>query len=125
MIDGQFDKNTGAITLRASFPNPQGLLRSGNTGRVRLSMPHDGAIMVPASATVEMQDKVFVYALGDSNKVAKKPITIIGKNGTNYLVQDGVKPGDRIVFTGLDHLQDGAVIQPVDPKKNEQLSMKQ
>ena len=125
MIDGQFDKNTGAITLRASFPNPQGLLRSGNTGRVRMSMAHDGAIMVPASATIEMQDKVFVYAVGDSNKVARQPITIIGKNGTNYLIKDGVKPGDRIVFTGLDRLQDGAVIQPVDPKKNEQLSLKQ
>lgn len=124
MVDGQFDKNTGAITLRASFPNPQGLLRSGNTGRVRMTMPHDGAILVPASATIELQDKVFVYALEDSNKVAKHPIHIVGKSGENYLVEDGVKPGDRIVFNGLDHLQDGAKIQPIAPKKNEQLSMR-
>ena len=79
--------------------------------------------MVPASATVEMQDKVFVYALGDSNKVAKHPITIIGKNGSNYLVQDGVEAGDRIVYNGLDRLQDGAIIEPISPKKNNQLSM--
>ncbi len=124
MVDGQFNKTTGAITLRASFPNPQGLLRSGNTGRVRMAMQHAGAILVPASATMDMQDKVFVYKLGDSNKVTKSPIRIIGKNGPNYLVEDGVKPGDRIVYNGLDHLQDGVVIQPVAPKKNEQLSMR-
>jgi membrane fusion protein (multidrug efflux system) len=124
MVDGQFDKTTGAITLRASFPNPQGLLRSGNTGRIRMEMPHDGAILVPASATVEMQDKIFVYKLGDSNKVAKQPIAVIGKNGQNYLVEDGVQAGDKIVYNGLDHLQDGIVIKPVAPKSNEQLSMR-
>jgi membrane fusion protein (multidrug efflux system) len=112
MIDGQFDKNTGAITLRASFANPQGLLRSGNTGQVRLSLQHKDALIVPQSATVEMQDKVFVFALADSNKVKKQPITIIGKSGDNYIVKDGVKAGDQIVLSGIDHLQEGEVIVP-------------
>ncbi len=123
MVDGQFDKNTGAITLRATFPNAQGMLRTGNTGKVRLSMPHNNVMMVPASATMEVQDKVFVYAVDDSNKVAKQPIKIVGKSGTDYLIQEGVKPGDRIVFSGLDHLQDGVIIKPIAPKT--QLSMKQ
>jgi len=112
MIDGQFDKNTGAITLRASFPNGQGLLRSGNTGKIRLSLLHKNALMVPESATIEMQDKVFVFALADSNKVRKQPITIIGKSGTNYLVKDGLKAGDEVVLSGIDHLQEGTVISP-------------
>jgi len=112
MIDGQFDKNTGAITLRASFPNAQGLLRSGNTGKIRLSLQHKDALMVPQSATVEMQDKVFVFAVADSNKVKKQAITIVGKSGTNYLVSEGVKAGDQIVLSGFDHLQEGTVIQP-------------
>ncbi|MDB5142025.1 MAG: bepF [Mucilaginibacter sp.] len=112
MIDGQFDKNTGAITLRASFANPQGLLRSGNTGKIRLSLQHKDALIVPVSATVEMQDKVFVFAVADSNKVKKQAITIIGKSGNNYLVKDGVKAGDRIVLSGIDHLQEGMVIHP-------------
>ena len=116
MIDGQFDKNTGAITLRATFANAQGLLRSGNTGKVRLSLQHDSAILVPQSATVELQDKVFVYTLAEGNKVKKSPITIIGKSGNNYLIKDGVKAGDRIVFTGLDLLQDGLVITPEKAK---------
>jgi membrane fusion protein (multidrug efflux system) len=112
MIDGQFDKTTGAITLRASFPNAQGLLRSGNTGKVRLSLQHKNALIVPQEATVEMQDKVFVFAVADSNKVKKMPVTIIGKSGNNYLVKDGVKAGDQIVLSGFDHLQEGSVINP-------------
>jgi membrane fusion protein (multidrug efflux system) len=112
MIDGEFDKNTGAITVRASFPNAQGLLRSGNTGKIRLSLTHPDAIVIPQSATVEIQDKVFVFTVGDSDKVGKQPITVIGKTGTDYLVGDGVKPGDRIVFSGIDHLQAGMVIKP-------------
>ncbi|MBC6111907.1 efflux RND transporter periplasmic adaptor subunit [Pedobacter fastidiosus] len=112
MIDGQFDKNTGAITLRASFPNANGVLRSGNTGKIRLSLRHEDAILVPQSATVDMQDKVFVFTVGDSSKVKKQSITIVGKSGENYLVKDGVKAGDQIVLSGIDKLQEGMVIQP-------------
>ncbi len=112
MIDGQFDKNTGAITLRASFANQNGILRSGNTGKIRLGLAHADAILVPQSATVEMQDKVFVYALNKENKVVKQAISIAGKSGTNYLIKDGIQAGDQIVLSGLDHLQDGQLIQP-------------
>jgi len=115
MVDGQFDKNTGAITLRASFPNSEGLIRSGNTGKIRLGLFHEASILVPQSATMEMQDKVFVYALADSNKVTKRPITIVGKSGANYLIKDGLKAGDKIVTNGLDHLQEGMVIIPENP----------
>ncbi|MBD1394824.1 efflux RND transporter periplasmic adaptor subunit [Mucilaginibacter glaciei] len=112
VIDGQFDKTTGAITVRASFANPNGLLRSGNTGKVRLSLQHLNALIVPESATIEMQDKTFVFAVADSNKVKKVPITIVGKSGNNYLVSDGVKAGDQIVLSGIDHLQEGTIIAP-------------
>jgi membrane fusion protein (multidrug efflux system) len=112
MIDGQFDKTTGAITVRASFANAQGLLRSGNTGKIRLSLVHTDALTVPESATIEMQDKIFVFALADSNKVKKVPITIGGKNGTDYIVKDGLKAGDQIVLSGIDHLQEGTKIAP-------------
>lgn len=112
MIDGQFDKNTGAITLRASFPNANSVLRSGNTGKIRLGLQHHDAVLVPQSATVEMQDKVFVFALNNQNKVTKTPITVIGKSGAHYLINEGVKPGDQIVLSGFDRLQDGQVIKP-------------
>jgi len=112
LIDGQFDKNTGAITLRASFPNQNGLLRSGNTGKVKLGLQFDNQMIVPQSATQEMQDKVFVFLVGDHNKIIRQLITISGKSGTNYLVKDGLKAGDRIVYRGYDHLHEGDIIQP-------------
>lgn len=112
MVDGQFDKTTGAITVRATFPNSEGLLRSGNTGKVRLSLKLNDVARVPQEATIEMQDKVFVFAVGDSNKVAKQPIIIIGKSGSDYLVKDGVKNGQQIVLSGIDRLQEGTKIAP-------------
>lgn len=124
MVDGQFDKSTGAITLRATFPNPKGLLRSGNTGRIRLEIEHGDAILVPQSATIEMQDKVFVFTVDKENKVTRSPITIIGKSGTNYLIKDGVKSGDQIVLSGIDKLQEGQQIQPEKAQKIAQLTHK-
>jgi membrane fusion protein (multidrug efflux system) len=118
MVDGQFDKTTGAITVRASFPNKDGLLRSGNTGKIRLGLLHTNALVIPQSATVEIQDKVYVFAVGDSNKIARQPISITGKSGNNYLVKDGIKPGDKIVFSGLDRMQEGMIIIPEKPKNN-------
>ncbi|MEJ2881191.1 efflux RND transporter periplasmic adaptor subunit [Pedobacter sp. GR22-6] len=112
MVDGQFDKQTGSISLRATFPNGQGVLRSGNTGKIRIGVSHTDALVVPQSATIEMQDKIFVFALADSNKVKKLPITILGKSGTNYLIKDGLKTGDQIVLSGIDRLQEGQVIKP-------------
>lgn len=118
MVDGQFDKTTGSITVRANFANKDGLLRSGNTGKIRLGLNHINTLVIPQAATIEIQDKVYVFAVGDSNKVSRQPITIIGKSGNNYLVKDGIKPGDKIVFSGLDHLQEGMTIQPEKPKNS-------
>ncbi|SDL37727.1 efflux RND transporter periplasmic adaptor subunit [Pedobacter antarcticus] len=112
MINGQFDSSTGAITLRAIFPNADGLLRSGNTGKLRLSLQHHDVMIVPQEATVEVQDKVFVYSVGDSNKVSIKPITIICKSGDNYLVRTGVERGEKIILSGFGNLQEGAIINP-------------
>ncbi len=117
MVDGQFDKTTGAITLRAKFPNANGLLRSGNTGKVRISMEHDSTILIPQDATVEIQDKLYVFLVDKKNAVARQPIQISGKSGNNYLVKDGIRIGDRIVLKGFENLPDGAVINPESTKK--------
>ena len=68
--------------------------------------------MVPQQATYELQDRVYVFAVGDSNKVTSKQITIKGKNEGNYIVDKGVSNGDVIVYSGLQRLRDGAVIIP-------------
>lgn len=112
LMEGQFDKNIGAITFRATFPNPDGLLRTGNTGKVRIPQLNSGLLPVPQTSTFEIQDRVFVYAVGDSNKVISKPIHIVRKTTDYYLVDKGVQSGEKIVFAGMDRLQDGAVINP-------------
>ncbi|WP_052496376.1 efflux RND transporter periplasmic adaptor subunit [Pedobacter lusitanus] len=112
MVDGQFDKNTGSIMLRATFPNADGLLRAGNTGKIRIDQLHESSLMVPQASTMELQNKVFVYKLADSNKINRVMIDIAGKSGTDYIIKDGLKAGDKIVFTGLDRLQEGMVINP-------------
>ncbi|SFW17991.1 efflux RND transporter periplasmic adaptor subunit [Chitinophaga sancti] len=111
-MEGQFDKTMGAVSFRASFPNGAGLLRSGNTGKVRIPEQLSAALLVPQEATFELQDKIFVFTVGDSNKVASKPITISGKNGAYYFVEKGLQAGESIVYAGLGRLQDGAVITP-------------
>ncbi|WP_212005736.1 efflux RND transporter periplasmic adaptor subunit [Chitinophaga sp. HK235] len=111
-MEGQFDKTMGAISFRATFPNTTGLLRTGNTGKIRIPEQFSDAVVVPTEATFELQDKVMVFVVADSNKVAGVPITISGKSGNYYFVEKGLKAGQRIVYSGLDRLQDGAVIAP-------------
>jgi membrane fusion protein (multidrug efflux system) len=112
MVDGQFDKQTGAITLRATFPNQKGLLRSGNTGKIRLTSTHEQALSVPQEATMEIQDKIFIYSVSKDNKVSKQPITVMGTSGNSYLVKNGLKAGDRIVLKGFESLKEGEIIAP-------------
>jgi RND family efflux transporter MFP subunit len=112
LMEGQFDRSIGAITFRATFPNTEGLLRSGITGKVRIPQGNIGLIPVPQTSTYEIQDRIFVYIVGDSNKVAGKQIHIVSKTTDYYLVDKGVQAGDKIVFAGMDRLQDGAVISP-------------
>lgn len=112
-ISGDFDASTGSIGLRVAFPNPEGFLRSGNSGTVSLSSSYDNVILVPQSATLELQDKVLVTLLTAGNKVMKQVVTVAGRSGQNYIVSGGLKPGDVIVTAGIEKLQDGMVIKPL------------
>lgn len=118
MVDGQFDKTTGAITLRAKFPNTNGLLRSGNTGKVKISIQHENTIVIPQDATIEIQDKVFVFLVDKKNAVTRQPVVVSGKSGTDYLISEGIASGDRIVLKGFENLPDGATIIPDNAKKS-------
>ncbi|MEO5564992.1 MAG: efflux RND transporter periplasmic adaptor subunit, partial [Chitinophagaceae bacterium] len=111
-ISGQFNNSMGSISFRAAFQNTNGLLRSGSTGKIRIPRLMNAAMVIPQEATFELQDKVFVFVVADSNKVVSTPINIDGTSGNYYLVSKGISPGQKIVFSGLDRLKDGAVIQP-------------
>lgn len=113
-VTGQFNNNTGTISFRTIFKNPAGLLRSGNTGKIRIPRLLTSTLVVPQAATFSLQDKVFVFVLADSNKVIGTPIAIAGSSGNYYLVENSLKPGEKIVFSGIDRLRDGDVIEPFD-----------
>lgn len=116
-VEGQFDKTVGAISFRATFPNPGGVLRSGNTGKIRIPTLFKSALIVPQEATFEIQDKTFVYAVTDSNKIVTKPIVISGRTTNYYYVSGGIAAGDKIVLSSqstmlMGGLRDGMPITP-------------
>jgi membrane fusion protein (multidrug efflux system) len=117
LVEGQFDKTVGAINFRASFPNPSRILRTGNTGKIRLPQMFASVLIVPQEATFEIQDKIFVYAVADSNKIVTKPITVSGRSTNYYYVSDGVTAGEKVVLSSqstllMGGLRDGMPITP-------------
>jgi membrane fusion protein (multidrug efflux system) len=110
---GLIDTKTGSATARASFPNPNGVLRSGATGLVRLPQTLPNSLLVPQAATVELQGKRFVYVVAAGNKVVNTEIKVLTlPAGLNYVVSSGLKAGDRLVTEGVSTLQDGQQIVP-------------
>lgn len=113
-VSGVIDIATGSVSMRATFDNPQKILRSGGSGSVVIPIHMDNAILVPQKATYEIQDKHFVYVVGKDNKVKNTEITVLPQNdGTNYVVTGGLKAGERIVVEGINTLSDGMAIKPI------------
>jgi membrane fusion protein (multidrug efflux system) len=117
LAEGQFNKTTGTINFRAKFPNAEGILRSGNTGKIRIARSLSNSIIVPQESTFELQDKIFVYTVADSNKIVTKPIAVSGKTTNYYFVSNGVNPGEKIVLSSqstlmMGGLRDGMPITP-------------
>ncbi|PPL04353.1 efflux RND transporter periplasmic adaptor subunit [Parapedobacter indicus] len=112
-INGQVNRTTGSISLRATFPNKDHVLRSGNTGTLKMEERQRSVLTVPQVATTELQDKIFVYTLQPDNRVKQQAIEVTGKSGKQYIVKNGIKPGDRIVLSGLDKLENGMEIKPL------------
>lgn len=101
-ISGVIDRQTGSANAKAVFPNPNGMLHSGNTGQILIPQTHHNAILVPQKAVFEVQDLKFVYVLNDSNKVKSVAIDIAPDNdGKSYIVTNGLKPGNVIVTEGV------------------------
>ena len=107
-VSGVIDQTTGSVSMRAIFPNKQNILRSG------------GMAKVPQSATVDIQDKKFVYVLQPDSTVKYTEIQISNLNdGKNYIVLDGLKSGDKIAVEGVTRLNDGMKITPITPAQKE------
>lgn len=114
-ISGVIDRNTGTASIRAVFSNRNGLLYSGNTGNVILPVRKKGCFVIPQAATFEIQDKVFVYRLVDG-KAQSAPVSVTRINGgKEYIVEEGLQEGDRIITEGVGLLREGT---PITVKQN-------
>jgi len=112
-INGQINTATGSASLRATFPNPISLLKSGASASVRIPQKVENAILIPQKSTVDLQGKKFVYVLGDSSKVISTEIQIMDlAKDKFYVVTKGLKAGDKIVLEGFQSLKDGVKIKP-------------
>ncbi|WP_020604738.1 efflux RND transporter periplasmic adaptor subunit [Spirosoma spitsbergense] len=107
-----FEGNSGTIAFRARFPNPNQLLRHGATGKVRLSTDVTNAILVPQKSVFDVQDKSFVYIVDAKNKVTTRNFVPQSRVDQFYIVQSGLKSGDRIVYEGVQSIKDGMTIIP-------------
>ena len=119
-ISGVIDPTTGSVSMRALFPNEHNILRSNSTGNVIFPNPMQNVIMIPQSATTEIQDKRFVYVVQADNTVKNTEIkTFTLDDGKNFFVTAGLKPGDKIVIEGVQALNDGQAITPITPADKE------
>lgn len=114
-VSGVIDASTGASTVRALFGNANGVLRSGSTGSIIIPEVYTDAIIIPQSATSELQGNRYAYVVDANNTLHQTPIEVLpNQDGKNFVVTSGLKPGDVIVTQGVGTVaRDGVTIQPV------------
>ena len=109
-VSGVINNSTGAISFRAVFPNPDRLLMDGGTGSVIIPSVYSKCIVIPQSATYELQDKIFVYKVIDGKTAATEISVVPNNDGRNYIVAGGLEVGDTIVSEGAGLVKEGTVI---------------
>ncbi len=120
-MSGVIDQATGSVQLIALFQNPQRILKSGGAGTIVIPRLANDVIIIPQSCVSEVQDKKFIYLVGSDNKVKYSEIKVDPQNdGMNYIVTDGLKPGDKYVTNGITKLSDDMEIKPITPERYEQ-----
>jgi membrane fusion protein, multidrug efflux system len=105
-IEADFNNETGNIAFRATFPNPGGLLRHGETGNIRMKQPYPHALIIPQKATFEVLDKKYVYVVDKSNVIRSREITVAAELPHIYVVQHGLAENDKILLEGLRQVRE-------------------
>jgi membrane fusion protein (multidrug efflux system) len=114
-INGLINTSTGSANFRAGFANPKGLLRSGGSATVRIPTVLKNVIIIPQTATYQLQDKRFVYLIDGNNKVKNVVVTtMVNTPGQFYIVTDGLKSGQKIIIESANNLSDGTKIKPAE-----------
>jgi membrane fusion protein, multidrug efflux system len=106
VIESEFDSETGNVAFRASFPNPDKLLKNGETGKVMMTVPVKNALVIPQKATYEIQDKKYVFVVDKNNVVKSKEIMITGEMPDLYVIKSGITATDKILLEGVQKVKD-------------------
>lgn len=109
-IEADFNNETGNIAFRATFNNPKGLLRNGETGNILMPVPLNNALLIPQKATFEILDKKYVYVISENNIVKSQEITIGAEMPHLYTVTNGINAQDKILVEGLRKVKNGQKI---------------
>jgi membrane fusion protein (multidrug efflux system) len=117
-IEADFNNETGNIAFRATFPNPDALLRHGETGNIQMTIPLRNAIIIPQKSTFEILEKKFVYVVDKNNVVHSREITIASEMPDLYVIGAGLSEKERIMLEGIRKVKDGDKItyEYEDPK---------
>lgn len=110
-IEADFNNETGNIAFRANFPNPDGLLRHGETGNVQMKVPLINVLLIPQKATFEVLEKKYVFVIGKDNVVHQREITIGAEMPDLYAVKSGLNDGDRVLLEGIRKVADNDKIE--------------
>jgi membrane fusion protein (multidrug efflux system) len=110
-IEADFDNETGNIDFRATFPNPDALLRHGETGNIEMAVPFKNAIIIPQKATFEILEKKYVFVIDKDNVVHQREISIASEMPDLYLIKSGVTGSDKIMLEGIRKVKDGDRIE--------------
>ena len=107
------DQNTGSIQLAAQFPNPGNVLRPGQYAKVRgVVRTQKGALLIPQAAVTDLQGSYQVDVVGGDDKISIRPVKVGNRVGTKWIIQDGLKPGERVIAQGQQTLRPGTTVQP-------------
>ena len=111
--DRQVNETTGAIRLAGLFPNPNNILRPGGYGKVRAVIrTQQDAILVPQRAVTELQGGYQVAVVGADNKAMIRPVTVADRVGSDWVITDGLKPGDKVIAEGVQKVRSGSAVNP-------------
>jgi membrane fusion protein (multidrug efflux system) len=116
-VAGELDPDTGTLTYRARFENPEGVLKHGSSGKVVIEHQIRGAVVVPQSETFEVQGSVFVYVVDASHVVHLRKLDVEQRLDDKFVVRSGVTASDQLLVEGLQLVKDGMVIEPRTPDR--------
>ena len=112
-IESEFDRSTGNIAFRARFPNPNGILKHGSSGKIIVKKQFKNALLVPQKSTFEIQDKLYVFVVNQEGVLKQRNIIPKMRFPDFYVVESGLAEGERILYEGVENVKDGEMIHPV------------